>query len=219
MRRALCLGAAATVGLAGCTLLAPPVRPAPVRHALPPGDDLAPSPPPAAAERCGGALRVRMPTAQPGADTDRMVYLRRADRPLLYEGHVWTDPPARLLWPRLVQALTQAGAWAVVLPPEGVAGEVDAAWRLDTQVVRLAQTLGAPGAVRFTLDAWLVDRAARRVVVSRRFDVQVPTARDDADSGVQAAGRAVDQVLRALAPWCAAAACAAPALPAPPGPP
>jgi ABC-type uncharacterized transport system auxiliary subunit len=214
LRRALCLRAgiaALAGGLGGCTLLAPAARAAPVRHTLPePREPPEPAQAPAAASeggappRCAAALRVRQPGAQPGADTDRMVYLRQDERPQAYTGHRWADTPANLLWPRLVRALALAEAWSVVLPPHGVASEVDTGRRLDTQVVRLQQTVGPlAGAVRFTLDAWLIDPGARRVLAWRRFDAVSPTARDDAASAAQAAARAVDEVLRALVPWAA----------------
>jgi cholesterol transport system auxiliary component len=63
-----------------------------------------------------------------------------------------------------------------------------------------------PSRVRFTLRAYVVDNATRRVLAWREFDETVPAATDDPDGGVVAANRAVQTVLEHLARLCAEAA-------------
>ena len=59
----------------------------------------------------------------------------------------------------------------------------------------------APGAVRIALTAELVDVAGRRVGDRRRFAHSVPTSAENAAAAVEAANRAVAQVLDEIAAW------------------
>jgi cholesterol transport system auxiliary component len=76
--------------------------------------------------------------------------------------------------------------------------------RLDTEILRLQQEfLGVPSRVRFTLRAYLVESATRRVISSREFEATVDAASDDPRGGVTAAHQAVRRVLTELADFCA----------------
>jgi len=72
--------------------------------------------------------------------------------------------------------------------------------------LRLQQEfLSAPSTVRFTLRAYLVESATRRVIASREFEAAVPAASEDPYGGVVAANRAVRTVLENLSAFCAEA--------------
>jgi cholesterol transport system auxiliary component len=206
-RRALTamLGASGLALLAACsgTLLpklpVPPARftldgtgPAAARTAAPAA--------PASLPEGTPVLVVAMPRAAPGYDSRRMVYLRRPQELETFAFHEWVDAPAQMLAPLLVRALQDsAGFRAVLLAPSGAAG----AWRLETDLIRLHQDFShAPSQIRLTLRAVLLDTATRRVIAWREFDVIEPATGDDPTAGVQAARRATQGVMRALAAFC-----------------
>jgi len=149
-------------------------------------------------------LTVSPPHAAAGFDSRRIMYVRQADQLEYFAHNEWIDTPARMLAPLIVAAVESSGAFRAVVPtPSHAAGEM----RLDTEILRLQhEFLQAPGQVRFTLRAYLVESATRRVIASRDFDAAVPAASEDPQGGVVAANRAVQNVLEALSAFCADAA-------------
>jgi cholesterol transport system auxiliary component len=109
-----------------------------------------------------------------------------------------------MLAPLIVAAIENGGAFrAVVLTPSVAAGDL----RLDTEIMRLEQDfVGQPSRVRFTLRAYVVDDATRRVIAWREFDETVAATSEDPQGGVVAANRAVQIVLEKLASFCTEAA-------------
>ena len=152
-------------------------------------------------------LTVSPPHAAAGFDSRRIMYVRQADQLEYFAHNEWIDTPARMLAPLIVAAVESSGAFrAVVQTPSPAAGEM----RLDTEILRLQhEFLQAPSQVRFTLRAYLVESATRRVIASREFDAAVPAASEDPHGGVVAANRAVQTVLENLSAFCAEAARAA----------
>jgi cholesterol transport system auxiliary component len=152
---------------------------------------------PRAAAPSRAVLAVSPPRARPGFETPRMAYVRQPHQLEYFSKSRWADTPARMLAPLLVQALAQGGAFsAVVQSPGPVAGTL----RLDTEIVRLQQEFGAaPGQVRITLRAQLVDLQARRVIATREFEEVEAVAADNAYAGVSALNRALDRLLPRLA--------------------
>lgn len=149
-------------------------------------------------------LIVSPPHAAAGFDSQRMMYVRQADQFEYFAHSEWIDTPARMLAPRIVAAVESSGAFrAVVQTPSPAAGEM----RLDTEILRLQhEFLSAPSRVRFTLRAYLVESATRRVIASREFDAAVAATSEDPYGGVVAANRAVQTVLEKLSAFCAEAA-------------
>jgi len=149
-------------------------------------------------------LTVSPPHAAAGFDSRRIVYMRQAGQLEYFAHNEWIDTPARMLAPLIVAAVGSGGAFhAVVQTPSPAGGEI----RLDTEILRLQhEFLQAPSRVRFTLRAYLVESATRRVIASREFDDTVPAATEDPHGGVVAANRAVQNVLEALSAFCAEAA-------------
>jgi cholesterol transport system auxiliary component len=198
----------ALVLLAGCGGLLPKPTPQPAFYALesrPPAAGTAARP---AGEvprpSAGPTLVINPPHAAPGFDSQRIIYVREAHKLEYFAHHEWVDTPARMLAPLILAEAQRSGAFhAVVLTPSAAAGDL----RLDTEIVRLQQTFGGvPSQVRFTLRAYVVDNATRKVLASREFDQTVPAATDDPYGGVVAANRAVQGVLEQLARFCADAA-------------
>ncbi len=146
-------------------------------------------------------LIVSPPHAAAGFDSSRIIYVRQASQLEHYAHNEWVDTPSRMLAPLIVAAIGQGGAFrAVVESPSTVAGDM----RLDTEVLRLQhEFLSKPSRVRFTLRAYLVDNATRRVLASREFEAVAAASSEDAYGGVMAANEAVRNVLEGLTVFCA----------------
>jgi len=159
---------------------------------------------PAAISPVAPTLIVNPPRAAAGFDSQRIVYVREAHKREYFAHSEWIDTPARMLAPLIVVAVENSGTFrAVVLTPSAATGDL----RLDTEIVRLQHEFDArPSRVRFTLRAYVVDNATRRVVAWREFDEAVPAATEDPYGGILAANRAVQTVLGQLADFCTAAA-------------
>lgn len=142
--------------------------------------------------------------AAAGFDSQRIIYVRDTHKLDYFARSEWIDTPARMLAPLIVAAIENGGAFrAVVQTPSPAAGDI----RLDTEILRLQHNFGdSPSRVRFTLRAYLVDNATRRVLASREFDETVAAASEDTYGGVVAANRVVQTVLEQLARFCADAA-------------
>lgn len=148
----------------------------------------------------GVALIITPPRAAPGFDRSRMVYLRQPHQIEYYAQNQWVEAPPRMLAPLLSSALERSGAFRAVLQaPSAAAGEV----RLNTEILRLQQEFfGSPSKVRFTLRARLVDDASRQVIATREFEAVADAPSENPYGGVQAANRAVNQVLEELTAFC-----------------
>jgi len=159
---------------------------------------------PAAISPVAPTLIVNPPRAAAGFDSQHIVYVREAHKREYFAHSEWIDTPARMLAPLIVVAVENSGTFrAVVLTPSAAAGEL----RLDTEIVRLQHEFDArPSRVRFTLRAYVVDNATRRVLAWREFDEAAPAATEDPYGGILAANRAVQTVLGQLADFCTAAA-------------
>ena len=188
--------------ICGCGMLGPAVSPQSNFYSLADARNSAMPATPRAAVTAP-TLIVSPPHAAAGFDSQRIMYVRQADQLEYFAHNEWIDTPARMLAPRIVAAVESSGAFrAVVQTPSPAAGEM----RLDTEILRLQhEFLSAPSRVRFTLRAYLVESATRRVIASREFDAAVPAASEDPYGGVVAANRAVQTVLESLSAFCAEA--------------
>jgi cholesterol transport system auxiliary component len=149
-------------------------------------------------------LVINPPRAAAGFDSQRIIYTRESHQLEYFAHNEWIDTPARMLAPLIVASLSNAGTFRAVIPtPSLAAGDI----KLDTEIVRLQQVFGSgPSRVQFTLRAYLVDSATRRVLAWREFDETVTATSEDPRGGVDAANRAVQNVLRALSGLCIEAA-------------
>ena len=189
----------------GCEAIRPLASPHPNFYSLAGARNAAaPAQPGPHAAVTAPTLIVSPPHAAAGFDSQRIMYLRQAEQLEYFAHNEWIDTPARMLAPLIVAAVESSGAYrAVVQTPSPAAGEM----RLDTEILRLQhEFLGVPSRVRFTLRAYLVESATRRVIASREFEAAVPAASEDPHGGVVAAIRAVQTVLGELSTFCAEAA-------------
>ncbi len=122
---ALC---AVGVGLSGCVSLGPSMPS--TRYELQAAVEGQP------VAGAGPALVVAPPTAAPGFDGPRIVYVKRSHELEFFTRSEWVDTPARMLAPLLVRALERSGAFASVAEARSAAA---AGLRLDAEIVRLQQ--------------------------------------------------------------------------------
>jgi cholesterol transport system auxiliary component len=157
--------------------------------------------PKTAALSAAPTLIISPPHAAAGFDSQRIMYMRHADQLEYFAYNEWIDTPARMLAPLMATTIEHSGAFrAVVQTPSPAAGEM----RLDTEILRLQhEFLSTPSRVRFTLRAYLMDSATRRVIAARNFESVVAAHTDNPEGGVVAANRAVKNVLEALSAFCA----------------
>jgi cholesterol transport system auxiliary component len=156
---------------------------------------------PAAAGTGVKTLLVNTPSAQPGFNTPRMVYLKRPQEIEYFSRNQWVDSPARMLTPLLIQALERSGKYRAVVHARSAAM---ADIRLDTEIIRLQhEFLTLPSKIRLTVRAQLIDLNGKRVLATREFDVTEVATGDDPYSGVTATNRAVKVMLLQLVDFCA----------------
>ena len=187
----------------GCGLLQPATTPQPALYSLDSVSRTAVTVVPMV-RTAVSILIVNPPHAAAGFDSSRIIYTREPHKLEYFAHSEWVDPPARMLAPLVVAAIENTGAFRAVIPtPSAAAGDL----RLDTEIIRLQHEFGTtPSRVHFTLRAYIVDHATRRVLAQREFDAAVPAPSEDPYGGVVAANRAVQIVLEDLSAFCAAEA-------------
>ena len=168
--------------------------------------------PVSAATGAAPTLTVSQPRAAAGFDSQRIIYTRDTYKLDYFAHSEWIDTPARMLMPTIVAAIENSNAFRAVVPtPSAATGDL----RLDTEILRLQHDFaGSPSRVRFTLRAYVVDSATRRVLATREFDESVAASSEDPYGGVVAANRAVQIAMEKLADFCIEVAAAWPPPPA-----
>lgn len=146
------------------------------------------------AGQAGRVLLVNTTTVSAFYDTQRLVYSRADGQRAYYQFAAWTERPGRAFTELLSRRL---GAPSTT---SGVKGEIV----LYTRLHELYHDASAsPGLVRIEVSAELVDTTGRLVGETRRFTRAVPAASDNAAGAVEAANRAVSEVLDEIAAWAA----------------
>lgn len=148
----------------------------------------------------GPTLLVAEPTAAPGFDSPRIVYVKRPHELQAFARNEWVDTPAHMLAPLLVRALERSGAFAAVTD---VRSGATAELRLETEVVRLQQEFTSrPSRVRLTVRVQLSEVSSRRVLGAREIEAVQEAPSDDPYGGVVAANRAIREALDAVVSYC-----------------
>ena len=147
----------------------------------------------------GPVLLVSQPQAEPGFETQRMVYIKRPYELEYYAVNQWADTPVRMFTTLMVQALNQNDAWRAVIPlPSSIRGD----YRLDTHGVLLQQEfLLQPSRVRVVVRMQLVDLKESTILSTRIFEVVENATSENPYGGVQAANRAVAGLLDQIGSW------------------
>jgi cholesterol transport system auxiliary component len=150
-------------------------------------------------ESDGPVLLMSQPQAEPGFETQRMVYVKRSYELEYYAVNQWAETPVRMFAPLMVQVLNQSGVWRAVIPlPSSVRGD----YRLDSYgFVLQHEFLQQPSRVRVMLRAQLVDLKESTILSARTFEVVESATSENPYAGVQAANRAVAALLDQIALW------------------
>jgi cholesterol transport system auxiliary component len=137
-------------------------------------------------------------------DSDRIVFTRDGAGHAYYQYANWSERPARRILTLAESRLARGGGFrSVAQTLAGVRGDVVLSLRLDELVHRDGT---APGTVRATVSAELVDWRTRRLVARRTFSQQAPVPSPDARGAAAAASAAVTALLDELTPWVEARA-------------
>jgi len=144
-------------------------------------------------------LLVSQSQAEPGFETQRMVYVKRPYELEYYALNQWADTPVRMFTPLMVQAFNQHDAWRNVIPlPSSIHGD----YRLDTHGFLLQQEfLQQPSRMRVMVRAQLVDLKESTILSTRVFEVTENATSENPYGGVQAANRAVAGLLDQIGSW------------------
>ncbi len=151
----------------------------------------------------GPVLLIARPQVRPDLDTPRMAY-RQQDYTLRYYARSrWSDVPAQLLLPGLIESFESSGHFAAVLRTGSPATPQ---LRLDTEILEFSLDFRAqPSRFQLRLRAQLVDLGTRRVLASHAFAVEKPLEAQTPYGGAQAANAAWQALLPELVTFCAAA--------------
>ena len=147
----------------------------------------------------GPVLLVSPPQAEPGFETQRMVYVKRPYELEYYAVNQWADTPVRMFTPLMVQALNRNDVWHAVIPlPSSIRGD----YRLDTHGFLLQQEfLQQPSRVRVMVRTQLVGLKESTILSTRTFEVVENAASENPYGGVQAANRAIAGLLDQIGSW------------------
>ncbi|MCP5159688.1 MAG: membrane integrity-associated transporter subunit PqiC [Gammaproteobacteria bacterium] len=147
----------------------------------------------------GKILLVTVSKEAPGFDSQRIAYTREPLTLDYYHDSVWSDTPAKMLLPVLVQAFEATGAFkAVVSPPSPVLADL----RVDVDVIRLQQEfMTRPSQVRLTARIKVVEMKSRQVLGTQIFEAVEPAPSENAHGGAQAANAAVQKMLNGMVPF------------------
>lgn len=186
------LVAAAAVLLAGCvsTPNVPPMQYFVLGNHQVTASETASSRP--ASQRSGAVLLVQPTAVSAFYDTQRLVFSRAEGQRAYYQFASWTERPGRafsdLLSRRLGASFTTSG----------IRGDLI----LHTRLEELYHDAAAsPGSVKIQVSAELVDAARRLVGERRHFLRSVPVGAENAAAAVDAANRAVSELLEDIAGW------------------
>lgn len=135
-------------------------------------------------------LLVTAPDAVAGYQTEEMLYVKKPFQLEAFAKNSWTNPPADMLYPLLVQSLQRSGYfYAVASSPYNAVAD----YRLDTQLLALEQNfLRKPSFIQFTAKVVLTRTSDSKVIASRIINQKIPCPTDTPYGGVIAANKASD---------------------------
>ena len=148
----------------------------------------------------GAALRIARPVTDGLLSSRRIAVMPQADRLQVYQGALWSNPPATLLRSRLLDAFLADGRLPWIDTDESPASRVDYLLATQLRAFYSVYENGSPTAV-VRIDAQIVDTASNRAVASRSFLVRQPAASKEIPDVVQALGQASDQLSKDMVDW------------------
>ena len=136
-------------------------------------------------------LLVTAPEAVAGYQTEQMLYVNKPFQLEAFTQNAWSNPPADMLFPLLVQSMQRTGFfYAVASSPYNSQAD----YRLDTQLLALKQSfLQKPSLLEFSVKIVLTRVEDSKVIASRIISKQIPCSADTPYGGVVAANKASEQ--------------------------
>ncbi|USQ14873.1 membrane integrity-associated transporter subunit PqiC [Legionella lytica] len=137
------------------------------------------------------ALWVTQPDAAAGYQSEQMLYVNKPFQLESFVKNSWSNPPADMLYPLMVQSLQKTGVFHAVLSSSYSQG---ADYRLDTQLLSLEQSfLRKPSVLQFSAKVVLTRVSDNKVMGSKIISLQIPCPVDNPYGGVVAANQATRQ--------------------------
>lgn len=162
---------------------------------------------------CCYTLLVSEPTAQPGYDSDQIIYLKCPYELKAFSKNKWIAPPNEMLTSLISQSLRNTCFFrAVVTPP--FSGESQ--YKLETRLMKLQhEFFFCPSRVRIILHAVLIDTNCHQAIGEKVFEVVVLAPKNNPYGGVIAANKAVRIILEQVAGFVICTIQQHPAIPMP----
>ncbi|MDF1647009.1 MAG: ABC-type transport auxiliary lipoprotein family protein [Legionellaceae bacterium] len=134
------------------------------------------------------ALLISKPEAMAGYRTEQMLYVKQRFTLLPFAKNAWSNPPADMLYPLLVQRFQDSHAFRAITSSP-YADKAD--YRLDTQLIALHQDfLSNKSILKFTAKITVTRISDNRVLASRLLTQNVPCKTNTPYAGVVAANQA-----------------------------
>ncbi len=134
------------------------------------------------------ALLISKPDAMAGYRTNQMLYVKERFKLEPFAKNAWSDPPADMLYPLLVERFQDSHAFRAITSSP-YADKAD--YRLDTQLVELNQNfLTKQSTVHLIAKVTLTRVSDNRVLASRLLTQRIPCTANTPYSGVVAANQA-----------------------------
>lgn len=146
------------------------------------------------------SLYVAPTEADPLYNTNGMAYSEQAHQVNYFAKNKWSDTPAKMLQPLIVQTLRNTNHFHAVTTSTS-ATRYD--YVLNTKLIELRQLfVCGTSYVKLRLNAEIIDARTGRIIASKQFNVKQPTCAANPYGGVVAANEAVSIVLRQLTNFC-----------------
>ena len=141
-------------------------------------------------------LLVTQPSANPGYQSDEIIYVNKPLQLNNYTKNVWVAPPTQLLLPLLVESLRNTNYFHAVMSPPYVG---DADLRLETNLITLQQEFFAKHSqVRMTLQATLINNLSNKILASQTFSKIVASTALSPYGGVMATDQATEMLMQEI---------------------
>ena len=134
------------------------------------------------------ALLISKPDAMAGYRTEQMLYVKKPFALEPFAKNTWSNPPADMLYPLLVQRFQDSHAFRAITSSP-YADKAD--YRLDTQLIQLHQNfLSKQSTLQLTAKVTLTRVSDNRVLASRLITENMPCKTNTPYGGVIAANQA-----------------------------
>ena len=146
--------------------------------------------------RSGKTLLVTLPTANPGFESQRMIYASTPYERSAYRLHQWIDPPAEMVLPLETESLRNSHFFSAVVSPP-FAATTD--YRLETRLITMQEELyKQPRSAHIALQVWIIDNNTQKIIASKRFDKQQPSGVNTPLASVVAMNHAAKNLMKEM---------------------